>query len=85
MITDFANIVMYILWRKPVFQLNSLEANKKCDGFDVFPSSCLALNDLIRGRQADDLIEHLREIWETLFRVLDDIKVSVPKISVRVG
>lgn len=38
--------------------------------------SCLALNDLIRGRQADDLIDHLAEIWETLFRVLDDIKVS---------
>lgn len=43
---------------------------------DDFPSSCLALNDLIRGRQADDLIDHLAEIWETLFRVLDDIKVS---------
>lgn len=42
-----------------------------------FPSSCLALNDLIRGRQADDLIDHLAEIWETLFRVLDDIKVSL--------
>lgn len=50
-----------------------------------FPSSCLALNDLIRGRQADDLIEHLREIWETLFRVLDDIKVSVPKVRVQSG
>lgn len=48
-----------------------------------FLSSCLALNDLIRGRQADDLIEHLREIWETLFRVLDDIKVSVQTIAVR--
>lgn len=48
-----------------------------------FLSSCLALNDLIRGRQADDLIEHLREIWETLFRVLDDIKVSVQMIAVR--
>lgn len=41
-----------------------------------FLPSCLALNDLIRGRQADDLIDHLAEIWETLFRVLDDIKVS---------
>ena len=41
-----------------------------------FPTSCLALNDLIRGRQADDLIDHLAEMWETLFRVLDDIKVS---------
>lgn len=40
-----------------------------------FPTSCLALNDLVRGRQADDLMEHLAEMWETLFRVLDDIKV----------
>lgn len=37
--------------------------------------SCLALNDLIRGRQADEIIDRLAEIWETLFRVLDDIKV----------
>lgn len=40
------------------------------------PVSCLALNDLVRGRQADDLVDYLAEIWETLFRVLDDIKVS---------
>lgn len=40
-----------------------------------FFSSCLALNDLIRGRQADEIIDRLSEIWETLFRVLDDIKV----------
>lgn len=47
--------------------------------FFFFPPllySCLALNDLIRGRHADDFIEHVTEIWETLFRVLDDIKVS---------
>uniref|UniRef100_A0AAZ3QXB1 Ecm29 proteasome adaptor and scaffold n=1 Tax=Oncorhynchus tshawytscha TaxID=74940 RepID=A0AAZ3QXB1_ONCTS len=44
-------------------------------------SACLALNDLIRGRNADDLIDHLEEIWETLFRVLDDIKESVRKAA----
>ncbi|TMS22810.1 Proteasome adapter and scaffold protein ECM29 [Larimichthys crocea] len=42
---------------------------------------CLALNDLIRGRQADDLIDHLAEMWETLFRVLDDIKETVRKAA----
>ncbi|XP_015244046.1 PREDICTED: proteasome-associated protein ECM29 homolog [Cyprinodon variegatus] len=47
----------------------------------VRESSCLALNDLIRGRQADDLIDYLAEIWETLFRVLDDIKESVRKAA----
>lgn len=44
-------------------------------------SACLALNDLIRGRNADHLIDHLAEIWETLFRVLDDIKESVRKAA----
>ncbi|XP_038148704.1 proteasome adapter and scaffold protein ECM29 [Cyprinodon tularosa] len=47
----------------------------------VRESSCLALNDLIRGRQADNLIDYLAEIWETLFRVLDDIKESVRKAA----
>ncbi|XP_031670460.1 proteasome adapter and scaffold protein ECM29 [Oncorhynchus kisutch] len=45
-------------------------------------SACLALNDLIRGRNADDLIDHLEEIWETLFRVLDDIRESVRWVCV---
>uniref|UniRef100_A0A8C1YNA4 Ecm29 proteasome adaptor and scaffold n=1 Tax=Cyprinus carpio TaxID=7962 RepID=A0A8C1YNA4_CYPCA len=47
----------------------------------VRESSCLALNDLIRGRQADEIIDRLSEIWETLFRVLDDIKESVRKAA----
>ncbi|XP_059902906.1 proteasome adapter and scaffold protein ECM29 [Gadus macrocephalus] len=47
----------------------------------VRESSCLALNDLIRGRQADDIIDYLAEMWETLFRVLDDIKESVRKAA----
>lgn len=37
--------------------------------------SCLALNDLLRGRSLDDIIDKLPEIWEILFRVQDDIKV----------
>ncbi|MGH0136109.1 UNVERIFIED_CONTAM: hypothetical protein FKN15_008319 [Acipenser sinensis] len=47
----------------------------------VRESSCLALNDLIRGRQLDDIIDQLPEIWETLFRVRDDIKESVRKAA----
>lgn len=41
----------------------------------LFIFSCLALNDLLRGRPLDDIIDKLPEIWETLFRVQDDIKV----------
>lgn len=40
----------------------------------------MALNDLIRGRQAGDIIDRLSEIWETLFRVLDDIKVRSERL-----
>lgn len=50
-----------------------------------FSCSCLALNDLIRGRQADDLLDHLAEMWETLFRVLDDIKVRRKLTEIRVA
>ncbi|MEJ1282869.1 Ecm29 proteasome adaptor and scaffold [Cricetulus griseus] len=47
----------------------------------VRESSCLALNDLLRGRPLDDVIDKLPEMWETLFRVQDDIKESVRKTA----
>ncbi|MFT7807466.1 proteasome-associated protein ECM29 homolog [Arapaima gigas] len=47
----------------------------------VRESSCLALNDLLRGRPMDDVIDKLAEMWETLFRVRDDIKESVRKAA----
>ncbi|EDL02222.1 expressed sequence AI314180, isoform CRA_c [Mus musculus] len=43
--------------------------------------NCLALNDLLRGRPLDDVIDKLPEMWETLFRVQDDIKESVRKAA----
>uniref|UniRef100_A0A3Q3WNZ9 Uncharacterized protein n=1 Tax=Mola mola TaxID=94237 RepID=A0A3Q3WNZ9_MOLML len=61
--------------------LQDVICNLTSNTWRVRESSCLALNDLIRGRQADDLIDHLAEIWETLFRVLDDIKESVRKAA----
>ncbi|XP_030852041.1 proteasome adapter and scaffold protein ECM29-like [Strongylocentrotus purpuratus] len=44
-------------------------------------SSCLALSDLLRGRNVDDIVEHLPELWEKCFMVLDDIKESVRKAA----
>ena len=38
-------------------------------------TSCLALNDLLRGRPLDDVVDQLPELWDTVFRVMDDIKV----------
>uniref|UniRef100_UPI0037E7D5EB proteasome adapter and scaffold protein ECM29 n=1 Tax=Semicossyphus pulcher TaxID=241346 RepID=UPI0037E7D5EB len=61
--------------------LQDVISNLTSNTWRVRESSCLALNDLIRGRQADDLVDHLAEIWETLFRVLDDIKESVRKAA----
>ncbi|KAM6972070.1 proteasome adapter and scaffold protein ECM29 [Aplochiton taeniatus] len=61
--------------------LQDVISNLTSNTWRVRESSCLALNDLIRGRQADDIIDHLAEIWETLFRVLDDIKESVRKAA----
>lgn len=37
--------------------------------------SCLAVNDLLRGRPLDDVVDQLPELWETCLRVRDDIKV----------
>ncbi|KAE8632216.1 hypothetical protein XENTR_v10001477 [Xenopus tropicalis] len=57
--------------------INNLTSNL----WRVRESSCLALNDLLRGRQLDDVVDKLPEIWETLFRVQDDIKESVRKAA----
>ncbi|XP_069486911.1 proteasome adapter and scaffold protein ECM29 isoform X2 [Ambystoma mexicanum] len=57
--------------------INNLTSNM----WRVRESSCLALSDLLRGRQLDDIIDKLPEIWETLFRVQDDIKESVRKAA----
>ncbi|XP_030643873.1 proteasome adapter and scaffold protein ECM29 [Chanos chanos] len=61
--------------------LQDVISNLTSNMWRVRESSCLALNDLIRGRQADDIIDYLAEIWENLFRVLDDIKESVRKAA----
>ncbi|CAL1601518.1 unnamed protein product [Knipowitschia caucasica] len=61
--------------------LQDVLSNLTSPTWRIRESSCLALNDLIRGRQAEDLTDHLAEMWETLFRVLDDIKESVRKAA----
>ncbi|KAM8960529.1 proteasome adapter and scaffold protein ECM29 [Pelodytes ibericus] len=57
--------------------INNLTSNM----WRIRESSCLALNDLLRGRQLDDVTDKLPDIWETLFRVQDDIKESVRKAA----
>eukprot|EP00112_Aurelia_sp_Birch-Aquarium-sp1_P025455 Seg846.4 transcript_id=Seg846.4/GoldUCD/mRNA.D3Y31 product="Proteasome adapter and scaffold protein ECM29" protein_id=Seg846.4/GoldUCD/D3Y31 len=42
-------------------------------------SSCSALGDLIRSAPAEDIVDLVPKIWETNFKVLDDIKESVRK------
>ncbi|XP_054842294.1 proteasome adapter and scaffold protein ECM29 isoform X2 [Eublepharis macularius] len=61
--------------------LDDLISNLTSSMWRIRESSCLALNDLLRGRSLDDIIDKLPEIWETLFRVQDDIKESVRKAA----
>ncbi|XP_068090418.1 proteasome adapter and scaffold protein ECM29 isoform X2 [Hyperolius riggenbachi] len=76
LVTDKATVDKYV---NEILQdlINNLTSNT----WRVRESSCLALNDLMRGRQLDDIVDKLPEIWETLFRVQDDIKESVRKAA----
>ncbi|KAG0528609.1 hypothetical protein BDA96_05G026300 [Sorghum bicolor] len=40
-------------------------------------ASCLALADIIQGRRYSQVCKHLRKIWTTTFRAMDDIKETV--------
>nr|CAB3490849.1 unnamed protein product [Digitaria exilis] len=40
-------------------------------------ASCLALADIIQGRRYSQVSKHLRKIWITAFRAMDDIKETV--------
>ncbi|XP_033636669.1 proteasome adapter and scaffold protein ECM29-like [Asterias rubens] len=42
-------------------------------------SSCLALSDLLRGRNVDGIVDFMPALWESCLKVLDDIKESVRK------
>uniref|UniRef100_A0A452SA85 Ecm29 proteasome adaptor and scaffold n=1 Tax=Ursus americanus TaxID=9643 RepID=A0A452SA85_URSAM len=77
LVTDKSMVDKYL---KEILQ--DLVKNLTSNMWRVRESSCLALNDLLRGRPLDDIIDKLPEIWETLFRVQDDIKRSVSLISV---
>ena len=35
----------------------------------------MAICDLLRGRNLDEIVDKMAELWEILFRVRDDIKV----------
>ncbi|NWI89256.1 ECM29 protein, partial [Pitta sordida] len=61
--------------------LEDLVRNLTSSLWRIRESSCLALNDLLRGRPLDDIIDKLPEIWEILFRVQDDIKETVRKAA----
>nr|XP_015201351.1 PREDICTED: proteasome-associated protein ECM29 homolog isoform X1 [Lepisosteus oculatus] len=76
LVTDKTTVDKYL---KEILQ--DVISNLTSNMWRVRESSCLALNDLIRGRQLDDIIDQIPEMWETLFRVRDDIKESVRKAA----
>jgi len=39
--------------------------------------SCLAVNDLVKGRQLDSILDQLPELWHIMLKLLDDIKVGL--------
>ena len=41
----------------------------------------MALADLLRGRTLENALDRMCPLWETLFRVVDDIKESVRKAA----
>ncbi|XP_019632493.1 PREDICTED: proteasome-associated protein ECM29 homolog [Branchiostoma belcheri] len=58
--------------------LEDLQTNLTNSQWRVRESSCMALNDLLRGRQLEEaIIEALPALWETCLKVRDDIKESV--------
>ena len=56
--------------------MDDLIMNLTSTQWRVRESSCMALNDLLRGRPLDDIVDQLPALWETCFRVRDDIKVA---------
>uniref|UniRef100_A0A1D1XKS2 Proteasome-associated protein ECM29 n=1 Tax=Anthurium amnicola TaxID=1678845 RepID=A0A1D1XKS2_9ARAE len=40
-------------------------------------ASCLALADIIQGRNFDQVAKHLKQLWTAAFRAMDDIKETV--------
>ncbi|XP_078427300.1 proteasome adapter and scaffold protein ECM29 [Cetorhinus maximus] len=76
LVTDKSAVDTYL---KEILQ--DLVINLTSNLWRVRESSCLAISDLLQGRQVDDIIDRLTEIWETLFRVRDDIKESVRKAA----
>ncbi|KAK2167662.1 hypothetical protein LSH36_25g00006 [Paralvinella palmiformis] len=57
--------------------LSDLQMNLISNQWRIRESSCLAVNDLLRGRNLDEVVDALPVLWENLFRVRDDIKESV--------
>ncbi|XP_076089191.1 proteasome adapter and scaffold protein ECM29-like isoform X1 [Mytilus galloprovincialis] len=57
--------------------LYDLNKNLTSTQWRIRESSCLAVNDLLRGRPLDDVVDQLPELWENCLRVRDDIKESV--------
>ena len=41
----------------------------------MYVVSCHAVTDVLRGGSLDDIVEDMPAVWETCFRVRDDIKV----------
>ncbi|PBP24678.1 proteasome component [Diplocarpon rosae] len=48
-------------------------------------ASCAAIADLVQGREFEKYEEHLSDIWQVAFKVLDDIKGSVREAALKLS
>ncbi|CAG2228106.1 ECM29 [Mytilus edulis] len=65
--------------------LYDLNKNLTSTQWRIRESSCLAVNDLLRGRPLDDVVDQLPELWENCLRVRDDIKASIKICDINYG
>ena len=64
--------------------LTELIAYSARDAFREREGACLALNDALQGRQADEVLPHVIDIWKAVLRAIDDVKDSVREAALMV-
>lgn len=57
--------------------IKDIACNLTSPQWRIRESCCLALSDLLRGRNIENIIDYFPELWEKCFRLRDDIKETV--------
>ncbi|XP_023238061.1 proteasome-associated protein ECM29 homolog [Centruroides sculpturatus] len=57
--------------------IKDIDYNLTSPQWRIRESCCLALSDLLRGRDVEKIIDYFPDLWEKCFRLRDDIKETV--------